>query len=233
MINQTRILIADDHAIVRQGLKQILEDEPRMQVVAEYANGTDALDWLLNHDCDIALIDIAMPGMNGIDLLKQLHKEKPKLPVLILSIYAEDQYAVRLIKAGASGYLNKECAPLEIVEAVRCVASGKKYFSSAVVKMLAKEIGTAQQKPPHEILSDREYQIFALLASAKTATDIASDLGLSVKTVSTYRSRILEKMHLRNNSELMHYAIENHIVYPPRRTGINNPTTGKPGVVFP
>lgn len=211
MINKVRILIADDHAIVRQGLKQILEEEPGMEVVAEYANGIDALDWLRNRDCDIALIDIAMPGMNGIDLLKQLHKEKPKLPVLILSIYAENQYAARLIKAGASGYLNKECAPFEIVAAVRRVASGRKYISQTVVKMLAKETGAAQQKPPHEVLSDREYQIFMLLASAKTATDIASDLGLSVKTVSTYRTRVLEKMRLRNNSELMHYAVENRL----------------------
>ncbi|MDD5301095.1 MAG: response regulator transcription factor [Gallionella sp.] len=218
-MNKTRILIADDHAIVRQGLKQILEEEPGMQVVAEYANGADALDWLLNNDCDIALIDIAMPGMNGINLLKQLHKKKPKLPALILSIYAEDQYAVRLVKAGASGYLNKECAPLEIVEAVRCVASGKKYLSQAVVKILTEEAGTAQQRPPHEILSDREYQVFMLLASAKTATDIAGDLGLSVKTISTYRSRILEKMHLHNNSELMHYAIENHLVHHPAAQG--------------
>ncbi len=224
-----RILIADDHAVVRQGLKQILEDDDEINVVAEYANGTDALNWLLKHDCDIALIDIAMPGMNGIDLLKKLHKEKPQLPVLVLSIYAEDQYAVRLIKAGAAGYLTKECAPIAVVEAVRRVASGKRYISPAVVEMLANEAGDLHEEFPHKTLSDREYQIFLLLASARTATEIANDLGLSVKTVSTYRSRILEKMHLRNNSELMHYAIENYLVQPspPRSTGIDNPKPGE------
>lgn len=210
-----RILIADDHAIVRQGLKQILEDNDGVKVVAEHANGTDAMDWLLKHDCDVALIDIAMPGMNGIDLLKKLHKEKPELPVLILSIYAEDQYAVRLIRAGAAGYLTKECAPMAVVEAVRRVTSGRRYISPAVVEMLANESGDLHEESPHKTLSDREYQIFLLFASARTATEIADNLGLSVKTVSTYRSRILEKMHLRNNSELMHYAIENHLTQPP------------------
>ena len=222
MKNRIRILIADDHAIVRQGLKQILEEEPEMEIVAEYANGTDAMDWLHKRDCDIALIDIAMPGMNGIDLLNRLHREKPDLPVLILSIYAENQYAAPLIKAGASGYLTKECAPMEIVKAVRCVAGGKKYLSQAVIKMLVGEASAAQEKFPHEILSDREYQIFILLASAKTVTNIANDLCLSVKTVSTYRSPVLEKMHLRNNSELMHYANQNNLVQhtpPPANPG--------------
>ena len=197
---------------MRQGLKQILEESDGINIVSEHDNGTDALDWLRKHDCDIALIDIAMPGMNGIDLLKKLHKEKPKLPVLVLSIYAEDQYAVRLIRAGASGYLTKECAPMEVVAAVRCVAEGKKYVSPAVLKMLANEADNSHDKQPHEILSDREYQIFLQLAAAKTVTAIADGLGLSVKTVSTYRSRILEKMHLHNNQELMYYAIEHHIV---------------------
>jgi DNA-binding NarL/FixJ family response regulator len=212
MKNNIRILIADDHAIVRQGLKQIMEEEQDLEVVAEYANGNDALCWLRNHSCDVAIIDIAMPGMGGIDLLNKLHHEKPDLPVLILSIYAENQYAVRLIKAGASGYLTKECAPAEIVEAVRCVASGKKYLNQTIINMLASEASSVQQNPTHETLSDREHQIFILLASAKTVTDIANDLGLSVKTVSTYRTRVLEKMRLRNNSELMHYANENNLV---------------------
>ncbi|MFZ2302144.1 MAG: response regulator transcription factor [Gallionella sp.] len=207
-----RILIADDHAIVRQGLKQILGEEPDMEVAAEYDNGADALGWLRDNNCDIALLDIAMPGMNGIDLLNKLRHEKLDLSVLILSIYAENQYAVRLVRAGASGYLTKECAPMEIVEAVRCVASGKKYLSQAIINMLASEASSVQQNPTHETLSDREHQIFILLASAKTVTDIANDLGLSVKTVSTYRTRVLEKMRLRNNSELMHYANENNLV---------------------
>ena len=203
-----RILIADDHAIVRQGLARILEKSPDMKIVAEYDNGTDALNWIRNNDCDVALLDISMPGMNGIDLLKQLREEKPKLPVLILSIYSEDQYAVRLIKTGAAGYLTKGCAPAIVLEAVRQVASGKKYISPAVAEMLANEVGGPEGKLPHETLSEREYQIFLLLASAKTVKEIADTLALSGKTVSTYRSRILEKMQLRNNAELMLYAIE-------------------------
>lgn len=206
-----RILIADDHAIVRSGLKQILEENRDMKVVAEYDNGIDALNWLRANICDVVLLDISMPGKSGIDVLKQLHEEKPKLPVLVVSIYPEDQYAVRLIKAGAVGYLTKESASAVVVEAVRHVASGKKYISAAVAEMLANEFGAHSGKLPHEILSDREYQIFLMLASAKTATEIAITLGLSVKTISTYRSRILEKFHLRNNAELMRYAVENKL----------------------
>lgn len=206
-----RILIADDHAIVRQGLKQIVEESGEMQVVAEAANGADALYKMREVPCDVVLLDISMPGKSGIEVLKQIREEKPRLPVLILSIYPEDQYAVRLIKAGASGYMTKESAPMEVVEALRRVASGKKYISPSVAEMLANDIGTPEEKRPHETLSNREYQIFLLFAAAKTATEIADTLALSVKTVSTHRSRILEKMNLRNNAELMHYAIENNL----------------------
>lgn len=211
MKDMIRILIADDHAMVRQGLAQILEKSGVMQVVAECANGTDVLNWLNQHECDVALLDIAMPGMNGIDLLKQLRDRKLKLPVLIISAYPEDQYAVRLIKAGAAGYLNKECAPEEVVDAVRAIASGKKYISKAVVEMFTNEICTPHAKLPHETLSSRELQIFLQLASAKTVAEIAEALHLSSKTVSTYRSRILEKMHLRNNAELMRYAVDKRL----------------------
>lgn len=207
-----RILIADDHAIVRQGLKQILEESREMKIVAEYANGADALRWIRANDCDVVLLDISMPGMNGIDVLKLLHEEKPKLPILILSIYSEDQYAVRLIRAGAAGYLTKESAPEVVMGAVRRVAAGKKYISPAVAEMLAGEFGAPEGKLPHETLSDREFQIFLLLASAKTVSEIADTLALSVKTVSTYRSRILGKMQLRNNAELMRYAVEKHLM---------------------
>jgi DNA-binding NarL/FixJ family response regulator len=206
-----RIMITDDHAIVRQGLARILEKSQGMKIVAECDNGIDALNWLRDNDCDIALIDISMPGMNGIDLLKQIREEKPKLPVLVISIYPEDQYAVRLIKAGAAGYLTKGCAPAIVVEAVIQIASGKRYISPIVAEMLANEFDAESGKLPHETLSDREYQIFLLLAAAKTVSEIADALALSAKTISTYRSRILEKMHLRNNAELMHYAIENHL----------------------
>jgi len=206
-----RILLADDHAIVRQGLKQILEENPDMKVVAEHANGADALRWLRGNECDVVLLDISMPGMNGIDLLKQLREEKPKLPILILSGYSEDQYAVRLIKAGAAGYMVKDSALEVVVEAVRRVAGGKKYISATVAEMLADDVGATSDKPVHETLSDREYQILLLLASARTVSEIADTLALSVKTVSTYRTRILQKMHLRNNAELMHYAIEKRL----------------------
>ena len=207
-----RIVIADDHAIVRQGLKKILDENPDMKVVAEHVNGADALRWIRANGCDVALLDIAMPGLNGIDVLKQLHEEKPKLPILILSIYPEEQYAVRLIKAGAAGYLTKESAPEIVTEAVRRVAAGKKYISATVAEMLANELGEQEGKQPHETLSDREFQIFLLLAAARTVSEIAASLSVSVKTVSTYRTRILEKMQLRNNAELMRYAVEKHLM---------------------
>lgn len=206
-----RILIADDHAIIRQGLKQILDESGEMSVAAEAANGGEALHKLREGEYDVVLLDISMPGKSGIEVLKQIKEERPKLPVLILSIYPEDQYAVRLLKAGAAGYLTKESAPEELVKAVRRVAAGKKHISPAVAEMLADGIGSEASQAPHEILSDREYQIFLLLAQAKTVSEIADKLALSVKTVSTYRHRILEKMHLRNNAELMHYAIGKHL----------------------
>ena len=207
-----RIMIADDHAIVRQGLAKILQISGEMEIVASFTNGADALNWLCDNDCDVALVDISMPGMNGIDMLKQARKEKPKLPVLILSAYPEDQYTVRLIKAGAAGYLNKECAPEEVVAAVQSVLNGHRYITPAVSEMLASELSLPNGKLPHEILSNREYQIFMLLASAQTVAEIADTLKLSSKTVSTYRSRILEKMHLLNNAQLMRYAIDNHLL---------------------
>ncbi len=206
-----RILIADDHAIVRHGLKQIIEESGEMRVVAEAGSGSDALRKIRDIECDAVLLDISLPDISGIDVLKQIHAEKPQLPVLILSIYPEDQYATRLIKAGAAGYMTKESAPAEVVKALLHVAGGKKYISPAVAEMLADEIGMDEEKLPHQTLSDREYQIFLLLASAKTVTEIADALALSVKTVSTYRSRILDKMRLSNNAELMRYAIENHL----------------------
>ena len=207
-----RIMIADDHAIVRQGLRQILEKNYEMNIVAEFADGAAALKWSRTNDCDVALLDISMPGMGGIETLKQLREEKPGLAVLILSTFSEEQFAVRLIKAGAAGYLTKGCAPAIVVEAVHRVASGKKHISAAVAEMLANELSTTHIKPMHETLSSREYQIFMLLASAKTVTGIADALTLSTKTVTTYRSRILRKMHMVSNVELMHYAKEKHIL---------------------
>lgn len=206
-----RILVVDDHSVVHQGLAFILGQNHKMKIMASCTNGTEALGWLHKNDCDVVLADIAMPGMGGIELLKHLRKEKPKLPVLIFSAYPEDQYAVRLIKAGAAGYLNKECAPEELMNAVDCVAGGKRYISPAVAELLASELAKPEGKLAHETLSNREYQIFLLLASAQTISEISSALKLSANTVSTYRKRILEKMHLNNNAELMRYAVENNL----------------------
>ncbi len=206
-----RILIADDHAIIRHGLKQIIEESGEMRVVAEAGTGIDALRKIREIECDAVLLDISMPDMSGIDVLKQIHAEKPQLPILILSIYSEDQYAMRLIKAGAAGYMTKESAASEVVKALLRVAGGKKYISPVVAEILANDIGMDEKKLPHQTLSDREYQIFLLLASAETVSEIADALALSVKTVSTYRTRVLEKMRLSNNAELMRYAIDNHL----------------------
>lgn len=206
-----RILIADDHAIVRHGLKQIIEESGQMQVVAEAESGVEALRKMREISCDAVLLDISLPDMSGVDVLKQIHAEKPQLPILILSAHPEDQYAMRLIKAGAAGYMTKESAPSEVVKALLRVAGGKKYINPAVAELLANELGAPEEKLPHQLLSDREYQIFLMLASAKTVSEIADMLALSVKTISTYRSRVLEKMHLSNNAELMRYAIDNHL----------------------
>ncbi|MBI3902403.1 MAG: response regulator transcription factor [Nitrosomonadales bacterium] len=206
-----RILIADDHAIVRHGLKQIIEKSGEMCVVAEADRGAEVLRKLREIECDVVLLDVSMPDMSGVDVLKQIHAERPHLPVLILSIYPEDQYAMRMIKAGAVGYMTKDSAPPEVVKALLHVAGGKKYISPVVAELLANELGAPEEKLPHQTLSDREYQIFLLLASAKTVSEIADTLSLSVKTISTYRTRILEKMRLDNNAELMRYAVDNHL----------------------
>lgn len=209
-----RVLIADDHAIVRHGLKQILSDSGNMIVVAEAENGTEAVQKVraLNGAIDVALMDISMPGKSGIDALKMIREEVPGLPVLILSMYPEEQYAVRLIRAGAAGYMTKESAPQELVEAICRVASGKKYISPSVAEMLAEEVGGGNGASLHATLSDREYQILIQLASGKTVSGIAEEMSLSVKTISTYRSRILGKMRLKNNAELTHYVITHQLV---------------------
>lgn len=208
-----RVLIADDHAIVRQGLRQILADSGCMVVVAEAENGTEAVQKAraLEGAIDVVLLDISMPGKSGIDVLKMIRDEMPQVPVLILSMYPEEQYAVRLIRAGAAGYMTKESAPQELVEAIRRVASGKKYISPSVAEMLAEEVGGGNPTTPHATLSDREYQILLQIASGKTVSGIAEEMNLSVKTISTYRSRILGKMRLKNNAELTHYAISHQL----------------------
>lgn len=206
-----RVLIADDHAIVRQGLRAILADTADMSVAGEAENGVRALQMARGGDYDVVLMDVNMPDRNGIDTLKLIKKEQPKLPVLMLSMYPEDQYAIRALKAGAAGYLSKHSAPELLVSAIRLVASGKKYISASLAEQLAEAIGE-DDRPPHERLSDREYQTLCMIASGKTLTGIGEELNLSVKTVSVYRARLLEKMRLKNNAELTHYALKHGLV---------------------
>ena len=204
-----RILIADDHPIVRQGLKQILSEEPDVTTVGEAQNSWEVLELVKKEPWDIAILDITMPGRGGLDVLKDLRREYPKLPVLVLSMHPEDQYAIRVLKAGASGYLTKGSAPEELVKAIRKILNGGKYVSDALAEKMAFYLGVETEKPLHERLSDREYEVMIMIASGKTATEIAEGMSLSVKTISTYRSRILQKMKMTNNAELTHYAIKN------------------------
>jgi two-component system invasion response regulator UvrY len=209
MIN---ILIADDHAVVRKGLRQILTETPDLRVADEAVDGEDVLEKVKRNSYDVIVLDISMPGMSGLDALKRLNVEHPDLPVLVLSIYSEDQYALRVLKAGASGYLTKESAPGELVSAIRKVAKGGKYVSAYLAEKLAFGLSAPANANPHENLSDREMQVLCMIASGKTISEIAQDISLSVKTVSTYRRRILTKMKLKNNAELTHYAIRNNLI---------------------
>jgi DNA-binding NarL/FixJ family response regulator len=207
-----KVLIADDHAIVREGLKQILADTKDIVVAGHAENSNEAIRLTRDGDCDVLLLDISMPDRSGIEVLKQVKKETPKIAVLMLSMHREDQYAIRSLKAGASGYLNKQSAPAELVNAIRQVAGGRKYVSAALAQELANQINDDHETPLHETLSDREYQTLTMIASGKTVSDIAEELVLSVKTISMYRSRLLQKMKLRHNAELTHYAIKNRLV---------------------
>ncbi len=207
-----RVLIADDHTLVRKGLKQLLLDTKDIERVDEARDGKETINKVSKKDYNLVLLDISLPGRSGIDVLKQLKSLKPKLPVLILSMHPEEQYAVRSLRAGASGYLTKESAPDELIDAIRKVAGGGKYITSSLAEKLAGEIGPSTEKPIHETLSDREYQVMCMIASGKTVKDISEELNLSVKTISTHRSRILRKMHMDNNAQLTHYAIKHGLV---------------------
>lgn len=207
-----KILIADDHRIVREGLKQILAETQDMIVTDEANNAQEVLKKVWDNDFDVLLLDISMPGRSGLDILKQLKSDRPKLSVLVLSMYSEEQYALRALRAGASGYMTKESAPDELIEAIRKVSTGRKYISPSVAEKLAFSLESGDERPPQETLSDREFQVMCMIASGKTIKAIADELSLSVKTVSTYRARILEKMRMKNNAELTHYAIQNKLV---------------------
>ncbi len=207
-----RVLIADDHAILRRGLAQIIAEAGDMQVCAEAETGAQTVKLAREHPVDVVLLDITMPDLNGLDTLKQLKKEKPKLGVLMLSMHPEETYALRAIKAGASGYLTKQSAPALLVTAIRQVACGRRYISPAVAEEQAGTIADGSDRPAHATLSDREYETMRLIASGKTLSQIAAEMHLSAKTVSVYRARLLEKMRLKNNSELTHYALKNQLV---------------------
>ena len=207
-----RILIADDHAVVRNGLTKILKEADPGICVDEAEKGQEALAKVLQASYEMVLMDISMPGRGGLEVLKEIKSHRPHLPVLMLSMHPEEEYAVRALRAGASGYVTKDSAAEELVGAIRKVLSGGRYVSASLAEKLAFEMEADAGKLPHETLSDREYQVLRMIASGKTVTEIAQELSLSVKTISTYRSRILEKMRLKNNSELTRYAFENLLV---------------------
>lgn len=203
-----RILVVDDHSIVREGAKRIIADTRDMQVADECNDGRDALHKILNNDYDVVLLDIALPGMDGLDVLRAVRVKKPTLPILMLSMYPERQYAARVLKEGASGYLGKESVPSELVRAIRKVASGKKYISDTFAENIAFTL-TENNKQLHERLSNKEFQVFGMIVKGKTIKEIAHDLSLARSTISTYRARILEKMNMKTTWELIRYAIEN------------------------
>jgi DNA-binding NarL/FixJ family response regulator len=207
-----RVLLADDHPVVRAGLHKILGDAPDIEVVGEAADGPEVVHQVAATHPDVVLLDITMPNKSGLDVLKQLHSESPRLPVLVLSMHSEDQYAVRVLRAGAAGYLTKESAPAKLVQAIRKVVRGGKYVSPTLAEKLVYDLDSRSTKAPHETLSDREYEVLCMIASGKTVTTIAVELALSVKTISTYRVRILEKLNMKNNAELTRYAIKEGLV---------------------
>jgi len=209
-----RILIADDHPIVRRGLKQILADERDFAVLGEAQNGQEVLQLLHQQQWDVLVLDINMPQMSGLEVLQEVKLRWPDLPVLVMSIHSDEQFGVRALRAGSAGYLTKESAPEELVKAIRKVHGGGKYISPSLGEQLVSALQAGGDRPLHELLSNREFEILCLISSGKTVSEIAEQLILSVKTVSTYRARILEKMNLHSNAELMHYAIRHGLVLP-------------------
>lgn len=206
------VFIADDHSIIREGIKNILAGEYDIKIIGETSNPLEVIELTVKHKPEILILDLSMPGKNGLDILKELKYQLPKTKVLIMTMMAEDQFAVRTLKAGASGYLTKDSAPDELIKAIRRIHSGRKYISSYLAEKLANEIDETHGKDPIETLSDREFQILKMLAAGKSQTDIANELSISISTVNTYRSRILEKLNLHSNAELIHFAFTNHLL---------------------
>ena len=207
-----RIFIADDHSVVRRGLKQILQDEYPSAFIEEGSDAEVLIKKVIKENWDLIITDISMPGRSGIEALQQIKTEYPKLPVLVLSGHTEEQYALRALKAGASGYLNKDVAPEELLQAVRRLLQGKKYITPNIADQLIADLDKDSEKSPHELLSDREFEVFKLIAGGKSVSDIATQMLLSVTTVSTYRARVLAKMNLKTNADLTIYAIENKLM---------------------
>jgi DNA-binding NarL/FixJ family response regulator len=207
-----RVGIVDDHSIVRSGLRQFLSEMVDLRVVGEAASGREAIDLVRTTEMDVIIMDLSMPGQSGIDALAMIRAKAPDVGILILSGYPEEQYAVNLIRQGASGYLNKECEPIEIVNAIRTIALGRRYISASVAELIAQQLNRKEGSAAHDLLSEREFQVFLKLAKGETAGDIAGALSLSVKTVSTYRTRLMEKMGLASNSDLTYYALKNKLI---------------------
>jgi len=209
-----KVFIADDHAVVRSGIKQILSEESDIKVVGEASNTDEIMKHLYDQNWDILILDITMPGQNGLDAIMEIKQRKPDLKILILTMHSEEEVAIRALKTGASGFLNKDSVPGELIKAVKKVYEGGKYISSSIAESIALSFEKSKPNMPHEDLSDREFQIMCLIASGNSLNQIADNLSISVKTVSTYRSRILEKMNMKSNVELTHYAIRHKLVIP-------------------
>lgn len=207
-----RIVVADDHAFLREGIKKTIQDEIDMKIVGEASNANEALDAIRELEPDVVIMDISMPGKSGLDVLKDLKAMKKKYRILILSMHPEDRFAIRALKAGASGYLTKESAPDELVKAIRTVLTGRKYVSKALAEKLADILSDDMDKLPYELLSDREYEVFIKIASGKKAVEIAAEISISIHTVNTYRARILEKLNMNSNVELTQYAMHNNLI---------------------
>ena len=207
-----RVLLVDDHAVVRKGLKQILEEAVSDIDIAEAADGSEAITIVKQGSWDALILDISLPGLSGLDVLKRIRAERKQLPILVLSMHPEEQYGIRVLRAGASGYLTKSCAPEKLVEALTHILQGGRYVSPTLAEKLVLELDDKVDDDPHQILTDREYQVMRMIASGKTVSAIAEELSLSAKTISTHRSRILAKMHMKNSAELTHYAVTKGLV---------------------